>query len=399
MDESQHNRRSKRRKVWAGASLAFCTALVGPLGGQSARAQAASSAPTWVEAVRHTEATGATSVLVVTSASVPGSREVYRALAADPVLARLRGQVVVAELAAESEPAQVERLRVACPAVIAFRRGPTNALERAATFTGRATPEAVTAWLYERKLVPSAPVDADRVRDEAVGRTGWGHRRDEVQPSPQAAYVPYSPPPQPVRDVYEERPVERRIVRRVVEQPREVVVREVAPPPRRVVREVREVEVEEATPTRNVLIRTREAAPTREVVVREVPAPREVEEVEEVEETPVRRTVASPRQVVVREAPRQVVVREAEAEAPAPLALIQAGPIDRMLGGIGARLSRRALPRVNAQIETQRTVRLAPAPQTRVVVPSAPREVQYVPQPYAPTPQSFVPTASPQLPY
>jgi hypothetical protein len=386
MDERQ---RKSRRKVRAGASLVIGAALLGPLGGQAARAQAPTSSPTWAEAVRHTQATGATSVLVVTSANAPGSKELYRSLTADPTLARLHGQVVVAELSADAEPGQVERLRVSAPAVIAFRRGPTNALERSATFAGKCTPEAVTAWLYERKLVPPAPVETAGVHDAAVTRTGWGHHHDDVQPSPQAPYTPYYAPPPPVREVYEERPVERRIVRRVV--------REVAPPTRRVVREVEEVE--EAPAPRNVLVRTREVAPpTRKVVVREVPAPREVEEVEEVEEAPVTRTVSAPRAMVVREAPQQVLVREAE--APAQLSLIQAGPIDRMLGGIGARLSRRAMPRVNAQIETQKTVRLAPAQQTRVVVPNTPREVQYVPQPppYAPSPQSYGPVPSPQLP-
>jgi hypothetical protein len=391
--------------------------------------------PTWTEAARQTLSTGATTVLVVTSSAVPGSRELFRSLATNPSLLKLRGRVIVAELSADDDPAQVQRLKVSSPSLVAFTRSPSGVLERAATSRVKLSPAELVRWLGDRGLIPStsAPQVASRDADPAVVRTGFGHHQG-AQPSPQTPYyatpqqvyvappqqvyvappqqVYVAPPAAPPREVMVERPVERRVIRRVVPQPREVIVeREVvvereAPAPRRV---VREIEVEESNP-RSVLTRPREAVPReREVIVeREAPAPRRVvrevapREFEEVVEEVVEEVdVAAPREVVVaREAaPRAVRVAR---EAPQPrLALIQPGPLGRMVGRLGDRLRQHGMPRVNVEVETERTYRMAaPAETERLVAAPAPREAAPVymtapPPVHAPAPVYQVP--SPQM--
>jgi hypothetical protein len=137
------------------------------------------------------------------------------------------------------------------------------------------------------------------------------------------------------------------------------------------------VEVEETPPSRNVLTRPREATPrpanpTRRVVVREAAPPEVEEEVEEVEMVTrsVRPVTTAPRAAVA----RPVTLRAVQEEAQPELVLIQPGPLDRLAGAIGARLSRRAMPRVQLDVETQQTYRLASAPRPRVVSapPAAP---------------------------
>jgi hypothetical protein len=424
MNQRYLRRRIRSRHIAAGLALTLSSLIPQ----STAWAQSRSVAqPTWTEAARQTLSTGATTVLVVTSSAVPGSRELFRSLATNPSLLKLRGRVIVAELSADDDPAQVQRLKVSSPSLVAFTRSPSGALERAATSRVKLGPAELVRWLGDRGLIPSmgASQVASRDADPAVVRTGFGHHQG-AQPSPQTPYyatpqqvyvappqqIYVTPPAAPPREVMVERPVERRVIRRVVPQPREVIVeREVvvereAPAPRRV---VREIEVEESNP-RSVLTRPREAVPReREVIVeREAPAPRRIvrevapRDIEEVVEEVVEEVeVAAPREVVVaREAaPRAVRVTR---EAPQPrLALIQPGPLGRIAGRLGNRLRQHGMPRVNVEVETERTYRMAaPAETERLIAAPAPREVApaYMTAPppvYAPAPVYQVP--SPQM--
>jgi len=362
----------------------------------------------WNGAVRLTQQAGVPSVLVVTSASAPGSHEAARALLTSNSLKRLAGVVSAAEVSAESDPAQVQQLRPSkFPTTIVLRRGQSGSLERAGCYEGAMTPEETVGWLLGLGVVTrageksAAATPGSGEADPGVVKTLFGHANESApSPSPQAVQAPpvyypppaYFPPPQaPAPRQAVERPVERRVVRRAVPKRRSVVVVE-RPAPRNVV-QYEVVEEEEAPAPRSLLVRPREAEPTEEVEVVE----------EEVEAAPRRAVVAAPRErtVVVAEAPREALPRVAVVEQP-DVALIQPGPIDRLVGGVGNRLRRRALPRVDLQVETQRTYRLAPpAPSPRMVV-AAPREAvpTYAPAPapapvYAAPPQYLPP---PQYP-
>jgi len=407
MDETLRSSRGRLARLGMGAIL---TLGVTPA---SALAQG-DSAPSlgWAHAVKQTQATGTATVLVVTSSRAKGSRELYRSLASSPEVAALKGRVIVEELSADAEPDQVDRMALASPSVVAFRRGATGGLERAGSVSGAITPAELVAWMGRRGLIADRGQAASS--DSAVVQAGFGGHKQHPSPQ-QAPYVPppvyYAPQPQPQpapREVYVEReaPAPREvIVEREVE-----VVRE-APAPRRVVmREVpaptsREVVVErEVAAPRSLLTRTREVAPPatrevyveraapapRQVLVREVPAPREREVI-------IEREVAAPveREVIVeREAP---AVRRVAA-APRGLSiselnLVRPGPIDRAIGALGNRLRKRGLPRVALEVEMEETYRLAPAPATRVIAAPAPAyasppEPRYVQPPtYAPSPQ------------
>lgn len=386
------------------------------------------SVASWTQAVKQTQSTGATSVLVVTSARSKGSRELYRSLAGSPAIAALRGRVVLAELSAEADADQIDRLGLTSPSVVAFRKGATGGLERAGSYSGSISPDELVAWLNRRGLIGAAVTETTvslPAADPSVEKASFGGHGSHPTPQQAPQPVPYYPPPQP-QVIYAPAPppVEREVEYvREVAAPRErevIVEREVeyvreAPAPRRVVvREApapreREVIVErEAPTTRSLLTRPREVAAPRErevvveraapaprqVVVREVAAPREREVI-------VEREVAAPRErevVVEREAPaRRVVAAPRAALGASDLNLVRPGPVDRALGALGNRLRKRGLPRVALEVETEETYRLAPAPTTRVIAAPAPVYAQqpqpqyvqqYIPQPqYVPQPQ------------
>ena len=133
------------------------------------------------------------------------------------------------------------------------------------------------------------------------------------------------------------------------------------------------------------------AAPVRERVVERAAPVRErvVERAAPVREGVVERAAPVRERVVERAAPREVVVeRAAPREAARPqLVLRQPGVMDRMIGGVGERLRRRQLPRVEVEVEQQPIYRFAPsAPQpiyemARAVQPPAPTIVYQVPPP------------------
>ena len=281
---------------------------------------AQSQGPGWVEAVLRTIQQGTPTVLVVTSAKVPGSHEAARTLLLSSAVRQLGSQVTLAELSAESEPQQVQRMRLtSLPCLVVYGKGKTGGLESVLTHRGLLSPDEFTQWLVVAGVVRSprrpdpalvqaaatdvtAPTALQAPADASVRPVQYCAPSPSSQaPSPPVKYLPQPTPtyPAPPREAYyEQRPVQRQVVRRVVPRraEREVMIVE-RPAPRRVVREVEEVEeVEEEAPTRNVLVRRREAAPreaapTRVVreaaptrVVREAAPTRVVREVEEAEE-------------------------------------------------------------------------------------------------------------------
>ncbi|WP_337173041.1 hypothetical protein [Paludisphaera sp.] len=385
--------------------------------------------PGWSEVARQTQSRGIPTVLIVTSEAVPESRAAARSILDAKAAGPFAGRVGLAELCVEEDPEQAAKLQARTfPTFVAYRRGEGNRLAMVASYRGDLGPEGLAGWLHGIGLLsaeaPRPTVAATRDRDEEVSKAGLFHGH-EPAPSPQQyAYPPPTPQyyPQPV-PVPPTKYVPSPPVREVYAPPREVVrevVRE-APPARRIVREapremVREVVVEREAPrevVREVVVEREAPAPrnlisrgvTERVVERAAPPPVEREVIiERAAPPPVEREViverAAPREVIVereaprevvveREAPREVVVERAaprevvvEREAPpvrvraaeaAPeLSLVQPGILDRVAGAFGERLRRRALPRVDVAVETQRTYRLArPAPAARMVAEPA----------------------------
>jgi hypothetical protein len=374
----------------------------------------------WTDALETTRRTGIPTVLVVTRSRDKESIACWRSLSSPKAQAALAGQVVVAELNAERDGPQVAGLGIkSFPCVVAYGRTTGGELRNAATYRGSIDPERLVSWLAQ--LAPTATADALAAKpiDPSVAKTGWLHGTQTPSPqSPQPVYVPQpvyasqpvcAPPPAPApereviieREVVVEREPEPVVTREVVverEAPirtREVVVERAAPAP-----VTREVVVERSVPTtRNVLIR-RELPPQERVVERAAP----------VREVVVERAPPVRQRVVERAAPREVVVERAPAREPAARALVlrEPGVMDRMLGALGDRLRRRALPRVEVEVERQPIYRFAtPAAQpvyevergveapSKVVCqpPVCQAPVAYPPV-YAPPPHA----ASPQLP-
>ena len=354
MDRSKDKNRATNTRLAGFASLIVLG--IGPYGlapPTVARAQVAVGAVTrWTEAAVQTRSQGKPTILVVTSRDVPQSRALAKELLASAAVARITGQVNVAELRAEDEPAQIKRAQiVGYPTFLALRYGAEGSLELAGCYRGSFSPDELIGWVRGLGLLSGSTEVATTRRDNGVARAGLlgkGNPNPTPQASSQAPPVPmpmpppkappyqqppyypppvyatppqvYTPPPsapqyvveQPQEREYEivvEQPQEREY-EVVVEQPqeREVVV---AQPRTVVVAQPREVA---AQPRQLVVVQPREvsAAPrnllTRPAVTREVTPP------------------AAPREVTPPAAPRTILVREAAPEAPRTVVLREAAP-------------------------------------------------------------------------
>jgi hypothetical protein len=378
----------------------------------------------WTDALETTRRTGIPTVLVVTRSGDKGSIACWRSLSSPKAQSVLAGQVVVAELCAERDGPQVAGLGVkSFPCLVAYARTTAGELRNAATFQGSTNPEQLVSWVA--RLAPAAAVDASGTKpaDPSVEKTGWLHGTQQPSPqSQQPVYVPQpvcAPQPQPApapereviveREVVVEREPEPEVTREVVIEraapttTREVIVERVAPAP-----VTREVVVERAAPpptTRNVLIR-RELPPQERVVERAAPVrERVIERAAPVRERVIERAAPVRERVVERAAPREVVVERAAPREPAARALVlrEPGVFDRMIGALGDRLRRRALPRVEVEVERQPIYRFAtpaaqPVYEVERAVEPAPRVVYQPPVCQAPPASPPVYSLPPRAP-
>ena len=380
---------------------------------RQSKQKGAQAVATWNDAVRQTQQAGTPSVLVVTSASAPRSREFAQGLIDSPAVKRLKGQFLIAEMSAEAEPRQVEPLHLTrFPALVLVRRGAGGSLERGATYEGELSSDELIGWLLGIGAI-SRPVEAPEVAavspdsapeaaDPAVSRTGLGVPRpspgtDALGPgagAPGRLPAPRRLQPTPSRDPRGRRgaspkgraaggaPAERGDGRR-------------ARPPAGQCARSRWWKRKRRPRARNLLAPRRR--PPRASSGRP-PRPRNTRSSRRRSRSrPTRHRPRARTAIVAEEAPTELVRAVAVPEQPS-VTLIKPGPLDRLAGAIGNHLARRALPRVEVQVETQRTYRVAqaaPGSGPRMVVTGVPREAAVQAPVAAPSPRYAYPPTVP----